>query len=237
MSDTEPRLRAWLPLTCGKSFGGKADLDHITGRVGPSWVTVDPMRHVVIGLVVLATVLAGCGDEDADVGATPVAGDSASTTSGADDGEDGADDPSDDETSGSDDELGAGSVCDLATNEEISAIVGNEVLAVEIDATLCEYSLVEGVPASDGTTVDVFMNAASEESCELEFDLVGAGNGEPVDGVGNTAYWSAGSVTPQLFVCTGSWFVTITQYTPSTVSDDDALARAREVSDVILRRL
>jgi len=188
-------------------------------------------------LVVLAAVLAGCGDGGADVGATPGASDSASTTSGADDGEVGADDPSGDESSGSDDAPGVGSVCDLATDEEISAIVGNEVVAVEIDATLCEYSLVEGVPASDGTTVDVFRNAASEESCELEFDLVGADNGEPVDGVGNAAYWAAGSVTPQLIVCTGSWFVTITQYTPSTVSDDDARARAREVSDVILGRL
>ena len=70
------------------------------------------------------------------------------------------------------------------------------------------------------------MSAASEESCELELELVGADNGEPVDGVGNAADWAAGSVTPQLFICTGGRFVAITQYRPSTVSDDGALARA-----------
>ena len=195
-----------------------------------------PMRNTVVSLVVLALVLAGCGDGGDDA-ATPGASDSASTTSDADDGQSETDDQSGDDPSSSDDASQPGSVCDLATDEEISAIVGNEVVALEIDATLCEYSLVDGVPGSDGTSVDVFTNTASEESCELEFDLVGADDGEPIDGIGTAAYWAAGSVTPQLFVCTGGSFVTITQYTPAAVTDDEALAQAREVSDIVLGRL
>jgi hypothetical protein len=130
-----------------------------------------------------------------------------------------------------------GSVCDLATDEEISAIVANEVLGVDIDTTLCEYSLVSGAPAVDGTTVDVFTNAAFDDVCSLEFDLVGAGDAQPVDGLGNTAFWDGGTQTPQLFICTGTSFVSITQYKPPTVTDEQALVRAQEVADIVLSRL
>lgn len=194
------------------------------------------MGKMAMGLVLLAAVLAGCssdsGSTTADAGATIGAADNGTAASEpTDDG--GAGDAS----SEPDDPPDAGSVCDLATDGEISAIVGNEVIGVEIDATLCEYSLVSGVPASDGTTVDVFMNAASEESCELEFGLVGAADGQPVDGIGNAAYWATGSPTAQLAICTGSSFLTITQYKPPAVTDDEALARAQGVADIVLGRL
>jgi hypothetical protein len=194
------------------------------------------MRNFVVGLAVVVAALVGCtgdgGDPvvsdtipaDTDVGgsSSPEVGDSGDA--------DGA--PSELEEPPT-----VGSVCELATSEEISSVVGNEVIAVDIDATLCEYSLVDGAPAADGTTVDLFMNAASEETCELEFGLVGADNGQPVDGLGTAAYWSPGSPTAQLFVCTGGSFVTITQYKPSTVTDDRALARAQEISNIVLGRL
>ena len=132
----------------------------------------------------------------------------------------------------SDGSTDAVAVCDLATDGEISAIVENDVVRVEIDATLCEYSLVGGAPGQDGTAVDVFANTAFDEVCSLEFDVAGTGDAMPVEGIGTIASWKSGLA--QLLICTGTSFVTITQYKPSSVSDEAALTRATDIAVVIL---
>lgn len=128
-------------------------------------------------------------------------------------------------------------VCSLATDAEITDIVANPVTGFDIDATLCEYSLDSGVPGADGTTVDVVVTEAFDEVCSLEFGVTGATNATVVDDVGSNAAWKASDLTPQLFICTGSSFVTITQYRPSSVADDEALARAEAIADIVLSGL
>lgn len=196
----------------------------------------------MLASVCLIALAASCGSDDDDAGDPPAgtsaeaAAPDASETSPPD--EPGAPDSSPtDEPTLSESSPAAGPVCDLATDEEISAIVANDVLGVDIDATLCEYSLVSGTPAVDGTAVDVFTNVAFDDVCSLELDLVGAGDGQPIDGLGTTAFWEGGTQTAQLFICTGTSFVTITQYKPPAVTDEQALVRAQEVADIVLSRL
>ena len=129
------------------------------------------------------------------------------------------------------------SACSLATDEQIGEIVTNPVTGIDIDARLCEYSLDSGVPGTDGTAVDVFVNEAFDEVCSVEFDVSGAADETAVDDIGSLAAWKPSIPTPQLFICTGSSFVTITQYRPSSVTDDEAFARAKAIADVVLGAL
>jgi hypothetical protein len=115
--------------------------------------------------------------------------------------------------------------------------MANPVTGTDINATLCEYSLDSGAPGIDGTTVDVFVNDAFDEVCSLEFDVAGATNDTVVDDIGSNAAWTVGAQTSQLFICTGSSFVTITQYQPSSIPDDEARSRAEAIADIVLSGL
>ena len=200
----------------------------------------------VSALVCLIALAGSCGSDDGAAGDPPAGTNAEADAPEANEPEpdapatdepDAPPAPATDEPDAPDGSPTAGPVCNLATDEEISAIVANEVIGVDIDATLCEYSLVSGAPAVDGTAVDVFTNVAFDDVCSLEFELVGADDAQPVDGVGTTAFWKGGTQTPQLFICTGTSIVTITQYKPSVVTDEQALVQAEAVADIVLTRL
>ncbi|MCP4221983.1 MAG: hypothetical protein GY773_01400, partial [Actinomycetia bacterium] len=179
-----------------------------------------------VGLLVLV-MLAGCGgnEDPADVGSSAEVSNSTPPDEVAEEA------PS----STSDGPIEIGAICGLVADEEISAIVGNPVLGADIDATLCEYAPPTGVPGTDGTAVDLFLNDSFEETCDLEFGLVGAYDEQEVGGLGDSAYWEP--VLAQVFVCTGDKFMTVTLYKPSTVTDDEALDQARQVAERALAAL
>lgn len=54
---------------------------------------------------------------------------------------------------------------------------------------------------------------------------------------GSIATWKSGDGIAQLFVCTVTSFLTVTQYKPSSVTDEVALARAGDIATVVLGRL
>lgn len=180
-------------------------------------------RILLVALASVVALAASCGGGDEEAANVP--GDSANPEAILG------------EALTTDDSPQIGPVCRLATDEEISAIVDNAVVGADINATLCEYSLVSGDPGVDGTAVDVFANEAFDEVCDLEFSVAGASDEPPVDGVGTIAYWKGGTQTAQLFVCTGAEILTITQYKPSAITDDEALARARSIAEIVLSGL
>jgi hypothetical protein len=128
-------------------------------------------------------------------------------------------------------------VCSLAADAEVSAALGNEVVGIDIDPTLCEYAPVAGTIGQDSVALDVFRNQASGSTCDLEFGGVGATSGETVEGLGDAAYWR-GDVGPrQLFIYGAGSFVALTLYTPASVPVDESLAAAREVASLVMSRL
>lgn len=201
------------------------------------------MKHrihsVVLACLITVTACGGSASTSTDPTSdtVPTAGSSTAETSAETTGTDATEAPSVVTTADSALTGATGAVCALATDEEISAIVGNDVTGIDLDATLCEYSLVAGAPAVGGTAVDVFQNAAFNDVCDLEFGLFGIKDAEQIEGVGQIAYWSGGTQTPQLLICTGSSFVAVTQYKPSAIADDEALARARAIADIVLERM
>lgn len=128
-------------------------------------------------------------------------------------------------------------VCSLASNEEIGAATGNEVVGVDVDPTLCEYAPTTGTLGRDRIAVDVFRNEASDSTCDLEFRGVSATNGQPVDELGDLAYWRGDRASPQLYICGVGWFVAITLYAPASTPPEQAAATAREIGTLVLSRL
>jgi hypothetical protein len=143
-------------------------------------------------------LLAACGGGDDDDSANDAPNDATATeaTDNGDDGGDGGD--GDEETGGPEDtaapeetDSGGGSgsdfhACDALTKEEISAVVGYEVidgvdyLAVSPQATQCEYG--------PGVYVEILTEGGPEfyEAVHFGQDV------EPVDGVGDEAVWNDG---------------------------------------------
>ena len=191
-------------------------------------------RAPILAALLTATMLTACGGDDSPAGDTTGGGapttvtqrDATVTPPGTQ--------PAD-TTEAPAATTAAGAVCGLLSEEAVSTIVGNPVVGVDIDATLCEYAPATGVPGTDGTAVDVFVNDAFDEACDLEFDLVGATNQQAVPDLGAAAYWNA--TPPQMYVCTGAKYVTVTMYVPGSVSDEDAFAQARNVAERVIAGL
>ncbi len=182
------------------------------------------------------TDVAEIGSEEpisASDGTTPGTVDSGGDDSGGDDSHDDAPE----ESSVTDAPPPSAGVCSLASDEEISEIVANPVAGVDLDPTLCEYAQSSGDPGVEGTTVDVVVTEAFDDVCSLELDLVGAADDLVIEGLGSPAAWKPSPLTPQLFVCEGSWFVTITQYRSASVTDEEALSSATTIAGLVLARL
>ena len=190
-------------------------------------------RASILAALLTATMLTACGGDDSPAGdttggaapTTVTQGDATVTPPGTQ--------PAD--TTEAPAATAAGAVCGLLTEEAVSTIVGNPVVGVDIDATLCEYAPATGVPGTDGTAVDVFVNDAFDEACDLEFGLVGASNQQAVADLGAAAYWNANP--PQMYVCTSAKYLTVTMYVPGSVSDGDAFAQARDVAERVIAGL
>lgn len=126
--------------------------------------------------------------------------------------------------------------CALITNEEMSELLGNPVEATQVNATLCEYSHVEGT----GITSDVFVNSASSSDCEIELSVGNFDSNPAVNGLSQAAYWKFGGNTHQLIVCTGEVFMVTTLYQlpgSDKLPEDTALATARGIVEKALTRL
>ena len=192
------------------------------------------IRRVIALMCVL--VAASCGGDDSATEA-PEAPDNVTSRGDADPIETGPVDAEPDGDSGeSTGSTAADPVCALAADEEISEIIGNDVAGTDLSPTLCEYSLATGQVAVDGTSVDVTANDAFDEVCSLEFDVAGTSDATPVDDVGKIAKWDGGTQTSLLFVCTGTSFFVITQYTPPSATDDQVLARAKAIARLVINR-
>ncbi|MCP4103267.1 MAG: hypothetical protein GY750_17875 [Lentisphaerae bacterium] len=64
---------------------------------------------------------------------------------------------------------------------------------------------------------------------------MGAADEQAVEGLNAVAYWKAASA--QLYVCTSDKFLTITQYKPPAVSDDEARERAQRIAKRVLENI
>jgi hypothetical protein len=184
------------------------------------------MRRVLAAVLVCAMFLVACGgDDEADGDATAPSSDGGTATAEA---------TSDGDDAGSGG-VATGGPCALVSNDAMSGFLGLTVTGVEIDATLCEYAPDEGAPGSEVLAADLFVNAAFDAECSLEFDI--GGRGEPVAGLGVEASWKGhevGSIgTPQLLVCTGDEFMTVSLYVPADRTDD-MLAIARNVAEAAM---
>lgn len=177
------------------------------------------MKQSVMIILISAVIVSACGDEKSnDPASAPadkaiISADTNSPVAGI------PDDP-----------------CNLVTNEEMSELLSNPVQATQVNAMLCEYSVVEGT----GVTSDIFVNSASSSDCAIELSVGNYDNNPAVNGLSQAAYWKFGGSTHQLIVCTGDAFIVVTLYElpgSDKMSETTSLTTARGIVERALARL